>query len=560
MNKLICFFILFVCASVQAQFRPATSGGGGAPNVVSIAPGTDLSTYNWQNNTAYQLGSGTYSITPSMLNSNLLAGNTFLGIKLLSKTNLTILGVPGLSVIDGSSAPGECFWVSNCSNIKLDGFTVIGWTNHNFTQYPLNSGTLWAAINYFKSENLTFSRLFLWRHADHGIQDKGGESSGQPGAHTGLSTNRIEVVDCAFEDIGSLRSAASSDGTCITGGSVRAERNSFLNILRAFEPYDENEATGQRFYGSIFRNNRVRNYADGAVLSAGSTNGQNVSIIGNTFENDFSWSWHGTNWGFGGAPPRGQCIYNSSGRYWTISGNTIMGFHNLGISVYGVASDCLIENNSMWFLTNNVGVSAGGVLITIATNTVIRNNYIRDPSGACIYFDGARDTLVEGNVLLNPGSGYGVQMNSFTGTSSNNIIRNNRIIASNTGVWDQNAGALLWTYVFNNEIVAPTKVGNSSGDFMQVEGPPRVFNYTNDFPSIAAGGSFRTNFPAIGAKTNDFGYIMTPDQFYRIGTNIMVQGWASNDTFWVWVQNTGPAAADPGSVRFKAVVRQVEAY
>ena len=87
-----------------------------------------------------------------------------------------------------------------------------------------------------------------------------------------------------------------------------------------------------------------------------------------------------------------------------------------------------------------------------------------------------------------------------------------------------------------------------------------MFNYTNDFPSIAAGGSFRTNFPALGVRTNDYATVMVPDQFYRIGTNIVVNAWASNDVVWLYLHNAGPASADVGNVRFKAAVRQVEAY
>jgi parallel beta-helix repeat protein len=518
------------------------------------------------NNSVIRLLPGTYTVTPSILNSNLQNANQFTGATLANKTNITIIGVPGQTIIDGSAAPGEVLWITNCANMHFYGVTFVGWTNHNFMNWPINSQLLWAGVNFLKSERLTFDTCAIVRHADHGLQDKGAETPSNP-ASSPLSTNQIIVRNCYFHDIGSTRTNTAGgtlfvDGTAIVCSTMTIENNVFDTLYRGIEPYDEGAAlpNSQRFFNTIIRNNSFRNLADFSINPAGSTNGQNILIEGNVFDNDLSWSFHGTNFNTSTGPsPWNACLYNASGRAWTVRNNHFRGHQSRAVYFYGV-TDGVIQNNSFWGITNRAGISGAAIQLEGTTNILVQGNYMRGMKDAGVYLFGAKNTTVEGNTILEPGNGYGIQIATSGGlTASNNFIRNNRIEASNTAIWDQ-TGNLLQHYVFGNEVVAPTKIGNSSGDFMHIEGPPRVFNYTNDFPSIAAGGSFRTNFPAIGAKTNDFAYLMTPDQFYRIGTNISVNTWASNDVVWVWIHNNGPSAADPGSVRFKAVVKQVEAY
>jgi parallel beta-helix repeat protein len=571
MIRLIRTLVLLALALMLVKWTAHAAvgrGGGGAPNVKVLSPGSGLTATlaNVANGTTLQLGDGTYTVTPSILNSNLQNGNQFTGAMLANKTNITFIGVPGQTIIDGSSSPGEVLWMTNCQNVFFYGVTFVGWTNHNIMEWPLNSQFLWAGVNFLKCERLTFDTCAIIRHADHGLQDKGAETPASIAAGP-PSTNQIIVRNTYFHDIGSFRTNTSLgtifvDGTSIVPTAMTIDNCVFDNVFRGVEPYDENAAppNSQRFFNGIVRNSTFRNVCDFGISTASSTNGHYQIIENNLFDNDQAWSLHGTNFGVSAQPPLSSAIYNNAGRGWSVRNNEFRGTQTRAVYFYGV-TDGVIDGNVFYNITNRTGISGAGIQLEGTTNIIVRNNFMRGTKDAGIYLFGAKDTTVEGNHIHDAFSGYGIQLASFGSfTASNNVIRNNRIIVSNTGVWDQNAGLLLQTYVFNNEIVAPTKIFNAAGDYMQIEGPPRVFNYTNDFPSIAAGGSFRTNFPAIGAKTNDFAYLMTPDQFYRIGTNISVNTWASNDVVWVWIHNNGPSAADPGNVRFKAVVKQVEAY
>jgi parallel beta-helix repeat protein len=556
-------FILLLLACVSG-FAATGGGGGGAPNVVTISPGANLATYNFQSSNAYYFGKGNYTPgTPSLLQSNLNRSTTFTGILKSNLSQVSFIGVPGQTVINGRGSLGDSALFLQCTGLYFYGITFLGYTNHNILQLPeMGTGTntgayLGAIVNLAACEDIVFENCVFDGSWDHGLLDFAANNSGYP--YGNIMSKRVKLINCRYRDIGGFRRAGGAntswDGTCVIPGAWDADGCVFEDSLRAWEPYDEGDPGEKRFFGATLRNSTIRNMNVGGVLTAGTTNAVDSRVINCAFTNQLGWTYHGSNYTV--ADEHGAIDWRASDGLIAI-GNTIDGVWGSGIFGYGFTRG-EIRNNTIRHLTNVAGVNAIGIKLQGTTNVIVSGNTILAPKTYGMYLYGTKDSVVENNDIRDPGLGTGILIATFAPfTASNNFIRNNFIKAT-TGISDQ-LGGLLPQYIFNNEIVATTKISNLSGDNMQVEGPPRVWNYTNDFPSIAAGGSFRTNFPAPGARTNDFGYLMTPDQFFRLGTNVFPYGWASNDTFWIWVQNVGPAASDPGSVRFKGMVKQVEAY
>lgn len=565
LNSLLCFVFVLLAAHVRGAAFLEGSGGGGAPGSVTVPAGADLAAYNFASSNVYQLGRGTYAVPGSLLMSNLNRSTPFTGILRSNLTTVSFIGVPGQTIWSTRASFGDLALFLQCTNLYFYGITFLGYTNHDISLLPHYDGNtnngdyLGAIVNLAACDNVVFENCTFDGSWDHGLIDFASNHSGYP--YATIFSTRVYVRDCSFYDIGGWRLTsgnASWDGTALETTAWTCERLRIENCLRAWEPYNEMETGSDgRFYNATLRDSFIKNMAVAGALTAGNTNAVNAIITGNTFVNEVGWTYHGSNY---------TAVDNLAAIDWRQSAglvannNSIRGHWGAGVYCYGLTHG-EVKNNTIKHITNTV---AGGVAIGVylhgTTNVVASGNIITEPETYGMYLYGAKSSVVENNSITLPGLGTGILIATFGGlTASNNFIRNNYIQASTYGIEDQ-LGNLLPQYLFGNEIVAPTKIRNQSGDNLMVEGPPRVFNFTNDFPSIAAGGSFRTNFPAVGSRTNDFGFVMTPDQFYRLGTNIFVQGWASNDTFWIWVQNTGPAAADAVSVRFKASVRQVEAY
>ncbi len=571
---LLLLSLLQVVTPGRAAVIVGGGGAGGVPgSIVNVAPGATLSRIlsNAIAGTTYQLGAGTYTVTPSVLNSNLTSGNQFQGITFANKTNVTILGVPGLSIIDGSSSLGELLWITNCARIVIEGVTFKGYTNHNIQQLPTYGGVggLWASVNLYQSEHITFMNCRWLGSAGHGLQDKGAEAASFV-ASTSISTNQIIVEDCYFEDIGGWRNIGAAiyeDGTAIvpTGWTIR--RNKFVNCLRGVEPYNENDP-GIVFNNCLIEGNSFLNMVTFGVSPVGSTNGHNVIVRGNTIEFQPGAQYHGSN-----ANPFQVGIEWNSGQAWKILNNSITGGAGRGILAGNASTqigDGLISGNLLIGQTNTgAGVSYGLQTVTLY-RTQITGNYFTRSKTYGMYLLGLRDSEVSGNQFINPVFGNtALRLASFAPDITSNVtIRANyfhdfvpgRLV---TAIDDQ-LGGLLKVRLIENVIQGAT-VGVSVhaltlGDNLFISGPPSVFNFTNNFPALAAGGSFLTNFTAIGTRTNDSVKLMIPNQFFGLSTNVISTAWGSNDSVFIYLHNAGPAASAASSYRMKAVVTQVEAY
>jgi parallel beta-helix repeat protein len=485
--------------NIVAVMATNAIGSGSAPNVQMLDPGSGLTAAlaNMTNGGTLQLGAGIYTVTPSLLNSNLVNGNQFTGATLANRTNITILGIPGRTIVDGSSAPGEVLWLTNCSTVFIYGTTFIGWTNHNIMEWPLNSQFLWAGVNFLKCERLTFDTCAIIRHADHGLQDKGAETpsniaSGPP------STNQIIVRNTYFHDIGSFRTNTSLgtifvDGTSIVPTAMTIENCVFDTVFRGVEPYDENATppNSQRFFNGIVRNSTFINVCDFGISTAGSTNGHNYLIEGNLFQNDQSWSLHGTNFGVSAQPPLSSGIYNNAGRGWVIRNNTFSGTFTRAIYLFGV-HDNVIEGNRIYSITNRSGVNGAGIQLEGTYNARVANNTIESTKDAGIYIFGARDTHVSGNRIANPENEVGIQIATSGIVASNIWFTDNVIVGATNAIWDQDLAGSRKLFFKMNRIQGQTGSGFNLGDTANSE----VTRWTQDFietETLVASNFIKTN-------------------------------------------------------------------
>ena len=574
-------------------------GGGGAPGVTTLSPGGGLTAMlgSIANDRTLQLGDGTYTVTPSIIQSNFLNGNQYTGVILANKTNLSIIGVPGQTIIDGSTSPGEVMWVTNCSGLYFYGLTFVGWTNHNFMEWPLNSVTLWAGVNVYKCEKVTFENCRFLRHADHGLQDKGSDStvtaSGDP-----PSTNQMMVLNCYFEDIGSIRTNASgggsivSDGTAIVPTGWTMEGNVFRSCLRGIEPYDENDAGGRVFYNTVMRNNQFYNMVDFAIGTAGSSNCHYAVMEGNIAINDRSFSWHGTNYGLGSSITAPTIAYYiNAGTGWTVRNNLARGGIQYGFffgNTQSKLNDFVVTDNTAIDINRGDGISysfhvgtrANAVADSASISRMLfSGNRVYGGSLAGFIFTGIRDSMVENNVSHN-GTAYTsdqiyqscfyIGQDGNTAANVTNLTFRNNIASTSVGsaygftianniesLFFEN-NSLIGTFGFNGGIT------NKSTNATRILGPARQFAATIDLPSIGVTAQFTTNFTATGATTNDAVEVLRiPAQFYASGntTNVIWNSWASNDTIYIkFSNNDAVSAADAPSVRMTATVRQIAVH
>lgn len=460
-----CLLLLsLVLPGLAASGGITASPGGALPGVVILSPGNGFSNAlaTIANGTTLMLGDGNYTVTPSILNSNFNRSSPFLGASLLSKTNITIIGVPGQTIIDGSGSIGELLWISNCSQIRIEGLTFKGYTNHNVAVMPTfgngtNAGAyLWASVNVYACEELTFFKC-QWRGAaGHGLQDKGAETDSML-ATTILSTNQIRVDSCYFTDVGQWRTnngvnQATNhwDGTAIvpTGWTVRD--CVFENLGRGVEPYNEADSGSRIFYNCVIEDNKFRNIIDFAVGPAGSTNGHFVQVLRNQVFNDNVYSYHGSNFG------PGQTFYSpcfafyiNGGRGWILRDNVAQGTMQHGFYAVNSVSfldDCLWEGNVAREIRRGDGSAAVGFVFGDPGNTanaasavrrgIVRGNRAYGCDLSAFRFFSGRDMIVEDNVSYD-GTGYSTDFPYFTGFEfgqagnslanlTNWVVRNNR--------------------------------------------------------------------------------------------------------------------------------------
>ena len=586
--------VFFSSSPLKCDAASIGDGGGGTipGTVYSVSPGAGVKTAlgNARNNSTYQLGSGNYTVTPSILNSNLSAGNQFTGISFLNKTNVTIQGVVGRTIIDGSSGLGELLWMSNCSNIRIVGVTFKGMTNHNFMMLPPVSSAgsyLWASVNVYQCEKIEFLNCSWLGSADHGLQDKGAENSGVV-ASVAISTNGILVDTCYFSDIGGWRTNANAggsivlDGTAIvpTGWTIR--NCTFENCMRGVEPYNENDAGGIVFVNCSIQRNNFLNMADQAICTAGSTNGHEIVISDNFYDETAVISYHGTNLlTTGTASAIGYAIAINGGRGHNINNNTINRARYVGIALGGnVMDDCTLDGNKVYRVGN--GVSGFGYILgaeNANVKPVTRLNFFNNTAKATtqrgLYILGVRDGYFRNCTIENP-TLYGAVGNVVNASGNNrntNLFFTSCTFTDNTGfqTHGMSIAAGNVNINFTDCVISGGSAGkydNSAGDEVTIWGPSKTFSTTVNLGSIPASGQLIGNFSAPGIRTNDLVSLMLPNQFFGVGnvTNVSVTSWASNSTtsdgvvFYNIKNLDTVSAADAQNVRIRATVRQVEAY
>jgi hypothetical protein len=453
---------------------------GAWTNFINTADNITTVLSNAANGTRIEMESGTYTVTPSILNSNLITSTVFQGVKLINKTNITIKGVKGLTVWDGSGGLGEVFVITNCDNVTIEGVTFRGYTNHNFMALPAYNGTtnqnsyLWALVNYYACSRLTFKDCTFERSADHGLQDKGAENSSFL-ASSILSTNQIRIINNTFSDIGGMRTnqagGLQTDGTAIICTDALVDGNYFVNCFRGFEPYNEGEPSGNvTFNNTQFRNNTMINIAEHFITLAGSTNGNGIVIDGNYLYREPGFLYHGTNTdnGFGGA--YGIGINMNGGNRHVIRGNVIRNMASSGISIQTSQANPVqgvsVVGNFIDGATNAsaaaygmfIGDPAFGVIFPVR-NAYIANNTIRNTKTYAIYGLGLADSTIENNELINPvfpGAGAAIVLQSAGGSVvSNVVVRQNQI--KDTGTAEMTYGinitaGCLAIQTFDNKI------------------------------------------------------------------------------------------------------------
>jgi hypothetical protein len=604
LSNLLCFVFVLLAVHVRGAAFLEGAGSGGAPGVVTIAPGANLAAVNWQNNTSYQLGEGAYTVgTVSILNSNLNRSIAHPGWQWINKTGITLLGISGQSIVDGRSGLGEILWVSNCSRIHIEGVEFRGYTNHNNTQLPIygsttnNNSFLWANINVYRTEHFTYRNNRMIGGADHGLQDKGAEVDLFP-ATVDLSTNNIIVENSYFYDIGGIRTNSTGittgfgyDGAAIvpTGWTIR--NNHFDSCLRGIEPYNEADSSARVFYNCVVQNNTFRNMVDFAISTEGSTNMHGAVWEGNVAINDPTFSWHGTNYGVAYAPSVGFKL--NGGRKNILRNNTVRGYFLYGIYAENTASfldECSIVGNHAIDINQQaaflgIGFQIGSQANTAAGASAVRKLYMADNVASGSQVNGfrlssGRDVTFVNNVAYECNQSASVAPNNSSfnfGTAGNSsaqltnwLVRNCRSV-SRTGnpygfAFQDNIASLEfsdWLADQHPSFVANEGVTNLSGFNVVVKGSPRTFTAVIDLPSIGVNSQFTTNFTATGATTNDVvtSLRLPAAQFYASGntTNLIFNAWPSNDTVYVkFSNNDAVTAADAPSCRFIATLQQVQ--
>lgn len=432
--------MLLLVVPAESVGTPIPSTGS---NVFEITAGASLSTVlsNLPNNSIIRIAAGTYPVEPRRI----FAGGVG-AINLFSKTNIVIEGSGASTVIDGSSAVGEIIHMTNCSGVTLRGLTLKGRVETNYTLLS-GIGHVWGSLSVYAVENVTIERCRFIDGHDHGIHDV----AAQPYWDV-ASTNNVVVRGNYFENFGSARTneVVVVDGTAVVPTGWLVEGNEFQNCLRCVEPYSQSDRTPTLFYNCVIRSNVMINTLDSAILTAGSTNGQNLLIEGNYIYNEPGYRRRGTN-----IFPSFSGINLNGGYGHVIRGNTILEANHTGISIGGGAlpvGDILIEANHI----ENVDAQAQGFGIStfasdgqVLPNVVVRSNTIAQIRNYALYLRSLRDSSIHDNIIRDvcivPGAAIKLTVDE-QGRSSNVVIRANQIVDA------------MWSMQFGIEVAN----GNSS--------------------------------------------------------------------------------------------------
>jgi len=522
---------------------------------------------NLVNNSRLVFLPGTSTVTPRVVSSNY-----FGGINLFSKTNILIEGSPGASILDGSSTYGELLFISNCFGVTLRGISFMGHVKTNWTAAANDGGYvgdyLWAGISIYRCGSILFENNRVENHHDHGIWDLAGYQN-----YVDLSTNNIVVRNNYFYNIGSARTNLSIDidGTAISPSGWTVEGNFITDCLRGIEPFDDNTG-GYAFYNCFIRNNLIRNSIARGIFSAGSTNGQNVVVEGNYIYWDTGYTRRGSNV----LVDAHGIELGGGGDGWTIRNNRFKHVPGNSISLASVQFvrnvkiyDNIFEYPTNWIngtISSAIGVGNGSGTTPSGQNCFIMRNFF-DRCGVGIQIYSSGNAEITGNRFIDPIAGataclyvQAFPFNSNLVASGNSFIDTKAAGVPGISITSGNINCM---FVDNTFAGFTTKYANSSGDNATILGSPKTFSATIDFPSIGAPGQFTTNFTATGVKTNDAVLLSWPAQVYASGnvTNLVFQGWCSNDVIYIRAMNNDAVtAANPPSVTFRGIVRQVEAY
>lgn len=555
MNKVLTLLFCLFTLTLQAQFRPVSGSGGGAPNVTIVSPGVNPAAISWANDTAYQFGSGTYPITPSIVQSNRAAINSFTGINVSTKTNISIKALP-TTIFDGSSAPGELWLITNCFNIEIDGGTHRGYTNYNTAQIPAFSAGLFGHIMISRCARITIRNGKIERGLDHGIWDDASSSVVVP-----CSTNGIYILNMVFEDVGGWRSTGGGnfqkDGTAIVPTGWTMEGCKFYGCLRGIEPYTDTSGANTPFFNCIIRNCEFYNMWDFAISPAGSTNTHFATIIGCTIQNYAGLSYHATNWSSALAPPIG--IQINGGRGWRVFNTTIRGLFNPAIYIDGATpiDDCVVQGNTIDAITT--GTQGYGIRIGNGNNTALdanivrrlklRQNNITRTVDTPIYVQSGRDIVVDGNTMSDSNQAGGnstAQCGIWVGQAGNTTGTITNLMMMNNVVNDGNYG-MTYAYAFENNLVncrflnndvqgfgnniLNGGISNRAGANLIMKGPSKLYSSSVNLASIGINSAVDTVISASGVTTNDAVTVQIPPQFW-------IGGAAAEVSYYAWATNT----------------------
>lgn len=588
--KVLMALTLVACFSSPSKSDGASIGGGstggGAPNVRTVSP-TRMNNNTFVSSNAYQLGRGQYPVTPSIVQSNRAAGNSYTGLMLDTKTNITIEGVHGQTVINGESEFGELLLITNCYDLKFRGLTFRGRFTNNYVVVPYIGAGLWGGVMISRSAKITFQDCIFEYHQDHGIWDDASSSTVVP-----MSTNQILLVNCDFRVIGSTRTngagGITKDGTAIvpTGWTIRGCR--FENVLRGIEPYTDGSGANQVFYNFAASDCEFRNVVDFAIGPAGSTN-THYGLIDNCIAiNDRTFTYQGTNYGFGGVPSPSVAFQINGGRGWMIRNSSARGSFYIGFYLANTASllddstllDCTVDSIDRG---DNLGF---GYFIGDGANTALAAAAVRRLMMAnCFAFNtvqsgfriaSARDSTFSG-LYSSRGQLYGSPIapstshfwigtaGNTTGTLTNNVLQdctaNDLFYGSPFGFGiEPNVVALTLDnfQVLNFSSAANGALTNRAGNNVIVRGRPISTMITWDIASTLAAGQFQTNLAMIGVTTN-FDISITPfSHVYKqgAGTNFAHFGWGSNGVAYVTFHNIGNVTANPAAADFVITATQ----
>ncbi len=401
-------------------------------NIVYLQPTDHLPSVlsNAPNNTAFKLSAGTYTVVPSKVLSNGVGG-----INIFSKTNITIEGIPGLTILDGSSALGEILYLTNCDHIAVHGLTIIGMVVTNYTLVSA-IGHVWGSFGLYDVQNLAVENCRFIDGHDHGIHDLGAQPN-----WNAISTNIIVIKNNYFENFGGSRTneAVQYDGTAIVPTGWLVEGNEIVNCLRGVEPYSQNDRTPNVFYNCVIRSNRMFNTLDAAILTAGSTNGHKILVEGNYIYNEPGFNRRGTNYF-----SDGMGISMNAGQGHIIRSNYIFNAPSAGISIGGgplTINNVLIEGNRIEKVDTKqqgVGIATYATFGGEISDIIIRNNWIEQTKNYAMHLLSIRNGSVENNTIIDPTTTFssGIKINSLDPLTinSNLFITGNTIIDRTTSM------------------------------------------------------------------------------------------------------------------------------